>query len=36
MASWARRYNDLIEEGGYFQRGEKTLETRSFAEGWPG
>ncbi|MEM1189090.1 MAG: DNA topoisomerase (ATP-hydrolyzing) subunit B [Pseudomonadota bacterium] len=25
---------ELIEEGGYFQRGEKTLHTRSFAEGW--
>lgn len=25
--------NSLIEEGGYFQRGEKILETRDFAEG---
>jgi DNA gyrase subunit B len=25
--------NTLIEEGGYFQRGEKTLATRHFAEG---
>ena len=25
--------NTLIEEGGYFQRGEKTLATRQFAEG---
>ncbi len=25
--------NSLIEEGGYFQRGEKTLATRQFAEG---
>ncbi len=25
--------NNLIDEGGYFQRGEKTLVTRSFAEG---
>ena len=25
--------NTLIEEEGYFQRGEKTLQTRSFAEG---
>ena len=25
--------NNLIEDGGYFQRGEKTLETREFAEG---
>ena len=25
--------NNLIDEGGYFQRGEKTFATRSFAEG---
>ena len=34
MADLGETLNDLIEEGGYFQRGEKTLATRSFAEGW--
>ena len=36
MAGLGETLNDLIEEGGYFQRGEKTLETRSFIEGWEG
>ena len=34
MAGLGETLNDLIEEGGYFQRGEKTFETRSFIEGW--
>ncbi|MEM1403934.1 MAG: DNA topoisomerase (ATP-hydrolyzing) subunit B [Pseudomonadota bacterium] len=34
MAGLGETLNDLIEEGGYFQRGEKTLESRSFIEGW--
>jgi DNA gyrase subunit B len=34
MASMGETITSLIEEGGYFQRGEKTFETRSFAEGW--
>ena len=33
MVALGETLNNLIEEGGYFQRGEKTLETRSFAEG---
>jgi DNA gyrase subunit B len=34
MASLGETLNGLIEEGGYFQRGEKTLATRRFSEGW--
>ncbi len=34
MASLGETLTDLIEESGYFQRGEKTLATRSFTEGW--
>jgi DNA gyrase subunit B len=33
MVALGETLNNLIEDGGYFQRGEKTLETRSFAEG---
>ncbi|MFK7975293.1 MAG: DNA topoisomerase (ATP-hydrolyzing) subunit B [Halioglobus sp.] len=33
LTSLGDTLNNLIEEGGYFQRGEKVLETRSFAEG---
>jgi DNA gyrase subunit B len=34
MAELGEALSDLIEEGGYFQRGDKTLATREFAEGW--
>ncbi len=34
MASLGETITDLIEESGYFQRGEKTFATRSFIEGW--
>ena len=33
MVSLGNTINTLIDEGGYFQRGEKTLETQNFAEG---
>jgi DNA gyrase subunit B len=33
MVALGETLNNLIEDGGYFQRGEKTLETSSFAEG---
>jgi DNA gyrase subunit B len=34
MAALGETLSDLIEEGGYFQRGDKTLVSRSFADGW--
>lgn len=34
MRELGQTLSGLIEEGGYFQRGEKTFETRSFPEGW--
>jgi len=33
LAELGDELNSLIDEGGYFQRGEKTLETRNFSEG---
>ena len=33
LVSLGETMNNLIEEEGYFQRGEKVLQTRSFAEG---
>ena len=33
LAQLGDELNSLIDEGGYFQRGEKTLETRNFSEG---
>ncbi|MCR9105370.1 MAG: DNA topoisomerase (ATP-hydrolyzing) subunit B [Gammaproteobacteria bacterium] len=33
MVSLGNTINSLIDEGGYFQRGDKTLETRNFAQG---
>jgi DNA gyrase subunit B len=33
IVAWGETVNNLIEEEGYFQRGEKTLHTRSFTEG---
>jgi len=34
MTSLGETLNELIDEGGYFQRGDKTLSTRRFSEGW--
>jgi len=34
MAGLGETLRDLIEEEGYFQRGEKTLVTQDFIEGW--
>ncbi|MEE4277962.1 MAG: DNA topoisomerase (ATP-hydrolyzing) subunit B, partial [Halieaceae bacterium] len=34
MAEVGETLMDLIEESGYFQRGEKTFTTQRFAEGW--
>ncbi|MFT7286417.1 MAG: DNA gyrase subunit B [Halieaceae bacterium] len=34
MATLGETLNGLIEDSGYFQRGEKILETPSFPEGW--
>jgi len=34
MADLGETLRDLIDETGYFQRGEKVLNTQSFAEGW--
>jgi len=33
LAELGDELNSLIDEGGYFQRGEKTLETRNFSDG---
>ncbi|EED31954.1 DNA gyrase, B subunit [gamma proteobacterium NOR5-3] len=33
MAALGQTLNDLIDESGYFQRGEKTLQTQDFVEG---
>jgi DNA gyrase subunit B len=33
MVNLGNTINSLIDEGGYFQRGDKTLETRNFAQG---
>lgn len=33
MIALGETLNNLIDEGGYFQRGEKVLETRSFVQG---
>jgi DNA gyrase subunit B len=33
LVALGEKINNLIEEDGYFQRGDKTLATRSFAEG---
>ena len=34
MANLGETLTGLIEDGGYFRRGEKRLPTRSFTEGW--
>ena len=34
MANLGETLTGLIEDGGYFRRGEKRLQTRSFTEGW--
>lgn len=34
MANLGETLSGLIEDGGYFRRGEKRLQTRSFTEGW--
>ena len=34
MAGLGETLNGLIEESGYFQRGDKTFPTQRFAEGW--
>jgi DNA gyrase subunit B len=34
MAALGETVTDLIDEDGYFKRGDKTLPTRVFAEGW--
>jgi DNA gyrase subunit B len=34
MVALGEALRDLIDESGYFQRGDKTFETQSFARGW--